>query len=310
MRTIFNFLGPLTNPAGARRQLIGVSDPALPRGDRGRARAARRRARARRLERWTASTSSARPARRAWSRSTAASCAATRSTPEDVGLERAAYEDVAGGPPDGNAQTTRRIFAGEHGPARDLAVLNAGAAIYAGGPRRTAWRRASGPPRPRSTTAPPRRRWTGSSSSRVSWRRLERAGAHRGGDARRGRAPPRDRARCRSWRRALGARPESRPFQEALTRPGHLADRRAQAPLAVGGRDPRGRRASTDVVRAYERGGAAALSILTEPSTSAARSTTCAPRAPRRTCRSCARTSSSTPTSSTSRRPPAPTRSC
>ena len=28
MRTIFNFLGPLTNPAGARRQLIGVSDPA------------------------------------------------------------------------------------------------------------------------------------------------------------------------------------------------------------------------------------------------------------------------------------------
>ena len=28
VRTIFNFLGPLTNPAGARRQLIGVSDPA------------------------------------------------------------------------------------------------------------------------------------------------------------------------------------------------------------------------------------------------------------------------------------------
>jgi len=29
VRTIFNFLGPLTNPAGARRQLIGVSDPAF-----------------------------------------------------------------------------------------------------------------------------------------------------------------------------------------------------------------------------------------------------------------------------------------
>ena len=29
VRTIFNFLGPLTNPAGARRQLIGVSDPAM-----------------------------------------------------------------------------------------------------------------------------------------------------------------------------------------------------------------------------------------------------------------------------------------
>ena len=53
--------------------------------------------------------------------------------PEDVGLARAAYEDVAGGPPDVNAATTRRIFAGERGPARDLAVLNAGAAIYAAG---------------------------------------------------------------------------------------------------------------------------------------------------------------------------------
>ena len=43
VRTIFNFLGPLTNPAGATRQLIGVSDPALPRDDRGRAGAAGRR---------------------------------------------------------------------------------------------------------------------------------------------------------------------------------------------------------------------------------------------------------------------------
>jgi anthranilate phosphoribosyltransferase len=53
--------------------------------------------------------------------------------PEDVGLPRSTYEDVAGGPPDANALTTRRIFAGDKGPARDLAVLNAGAAIYAAG---------------------------------------------------------------------------------------------------------------------------------------------------------------------------------
>ena len=43
VRTIFNFLGPLTNPAGATRQLIGVVRPALPGDDRGRAGAARRR---------------------------------------------------------------------------------------------------------------------------------------------------------------------------------------------------------------------------------------------------------------------------
>ena len=43
VRTIFNFLGPLTNPAGATRQLIGVSRSRVPGGDRRRARAARRR---------------------------------------------------------------------------------------------------------------------------------------------------------------------------------------------------------------------------------------------------------------------------
>jgi len=40
---------------------------------------------------------------------------------------------VAGGTPDENAATTRAIVAGEAGPRRDLAVLNAGAAIYACG---------------------------------------------------------------------------------------------------------------------------------------------------------------------------------
>ena len=53
--------------------------------------------------------------------------------PEDVGLRRGRYEDVAGGPPEDNAAVTRRIFAGEAGPARDLAALNAGAAIYVAG---------------------------------------------------------------------------------------------------------------------------------------------------------------------------------
>jgi anthranilate phosphoribosyltransferase len=54
-------------------------------------------------------------------------------TPQQVGLRPALPEDVPGGDPTQNADTARRIFAGAAGASRDLAVLNAGAAIYAGG---------------------------------------------------------------------------------------------------------------------------------------------------------------------------------
>jgi anthranilate phosphoribosyltransferase len=132
VRTIFNFLGPLTNPAGATRQVIGVSD-------------------ARFLE-VMAGALARLGARKALLVSSLdgldelSTSGATRVvevdegglrtyevTPEAVGLPRAAYEAVAGGTPAANAATTRRIFAGEPGPQRDLAVLNAGAAIYVAG---------------------------------------------------------------------------------------------------------------------------------------------------------------------------------
>ena len=63
---------------------------------------------------------------------------------------------------------------------------------------------------------------------------------------------------------ALGDRPEARPFQEALTRPGVsvIAEHKRRSPSA--GRIREGATV-TEVVQAYERGGAAALSILTEP---------------------------------------------
>jgi anthranilate phosphoribosyltransferase len=132
VRTIFNFLGPLTNPAGARRQLIGVSDPAF------------------------LDTIAGALARLGATKALVVSSAdgldemSTSGTtrvvevdgpdirsyelaPEDVGLPRAAFEDVAGGTPERNAETARRILAGEAGAPRDLAVLNAGAAIYAAG---------------------------------------------------------------------------------------------------------------------------------------------------------------------------------
>jgi anthranilate phosphoribosyltransferase len=53
--------------------------------------------------------------------------------PQDVGLETTAPEAVAGGDPHANAATTRAILDGEAGAARGIALLNAGAAIYAAG---------------------------------------------------------------------------------------------------------------------------------------------------------------------------------
>jgi anthranilate phosphoribosyltransferase len=53
--------------------------------------------------------------------------------PEDVGIVAAPADAIRGGTPEQNAGVTRAILAGQDGPARDLALLNAGAAIYAGG---------------------------------------------------------------------------------------------------------------------------------------------------------------------------------
>jgi anthranilate phosphoribosyltransferase len=56
-----------------------------------------------------------------------------RVTAAELGLTPAPPEAIPGGDPAANADTTRRILDGEPGPARELGVLNAGAAIYAGG---------------------------------------------------------------------------------------------------------------------------------------------------------------------------------
>ena len=132
VRTIFNFLGPLTNPAGAERQVIGVSDPRFVETIAG---ALARLGAVKALvvssddgldEMSTSGTT----------RVVEVDGADTRSyaiAPEDAGIGRARFEDVAGGTPDENAATARRILAGEDGPPRDIAVLNAGAAIYVSG---------------------------------------------------------------------------------------------------------------------------------------------------------------------------------
>jgi anthranilate phosphoribosyltransferase len=133
VRTIFNFLGPLTNPAGARRQLIGVSDPGyldVMAGALARLGATRALVVSSRDGLDEMSTSAPTQVVEV---SEGGRVSRYEVAPEDVGLRNAAPDAIVGGPPERNADVSRRIFAGEPGAERDLAVLNAGAAIYVGG---------------------------------------------------------------------------------------------------------------------------------------------------------------------------------
>jgi anthranilate phosphoribosyltransferase len=134
VRTVFNLLGPLTNPAGATRQLIGVADMSF-------------------LE-TIAGALSRLGVRRALVVSgedgldEVSTSAATQVievngeeltrytlTPGEVGIELADPSDplLSGGSPLQNAEVTRSVFAGERGARADLVLINAGAAIYAAG---------------------------------------------------------------------------------------------------------------------------------------------------------------------------------
>jgi anthranilate phosphoribosyltransferase len=132
VRTIFNFLGPLTNPAGARRQVIGVSDAGFLETIAGALA---------RLGADKALVVSSDDGLDEMSTSGTTRVVEVDGedlrryeiTPEDVGLARADFATVAGGTPEHNAEVARRVLAGEPGPQRDLAALNAGAAVYVAG---------------------------------------------------------------------------------------------------------------------------------------------------------------------------------
>jgi anthranilate phosphoribosyltransferase len=132
VRTIFNFLGPLTNPAGARRQLIGVSDPAFLDTLAG-ALARLGAAKALVVSSHDGLDEMSTSGRTRVVEVDGPDLRSYEVGPEDVGLATASYGDVAGGTPEANAEVTRRILAGEPGPRRDLAVFNAGAAIFVAG---------------------------------------------------------------------------------------------------------------------------------------------------------------------------------
>jgi anthranilate phosphoribosyltransferase len=132
VRTIFNFLGPLTNPAGATRQVIGVSDPAFLDIIAG----ALARLGARRALVVSSADGLDEMSTSGTTRVVEVDGSELRRyevSPDDVGLARARHDALSGGTPDANAATTRRILAGEPGPERDIALFNAGAAVYVSG---------------------------------------------------------------------------------------------------------------------------------------------------------------------------------
>ena len=132
IRTIFNILGPLANPASANMQVMGVYEEAL-----------------------------AQPLAKVLSNlgvkrgmvvygqdklDEISVCAPTTVceiedgsfktyviTPEEFGLKRYAKEELVGGTPAENAKITRKVLAGEKGAARDAVVLNAGAGLFVAG---------------------------------------------------------------------------------------------------------------------------------------------------------------------------------
>ncbi|ALG82608.1 anthranilate phosphoribosyltransferase [Halanaeroarchaeum sulfurireducens] len=132
VRTIFNVLGPLTNPAGADAQIVGVYDESLiPIVSRALAHMDVENAlvvHGTGLDEITVHDETA--------------VAEVRDddveeytlTPSDMGLERHPIDDVAGGSPAQNAEHLRRIVTGEEeGAKRDIVLANAGAAIYVAG---------------------------------------------------------------------------------------------------------------------------------------------------------------------------------
>lgn len=132
LRTMFNILGPLTNPAGATAQVMGVMAPQLTEPL------------ARVLGRLGAEhalvvhgldgldeLSISGPS--LVSEYQEGYVTTYRVTPEDVGLERAPREYIRGGSPQENARITEAVLRGEPGPRRDVVLLNAGAALLAAG---------------------------------------------------------------------------------------------------------------------------------------------------------------------------------
>ncbi len=132
VRTIFNILGPLTNPAGATRQIMGVYDPSLTSplaqvlGKLGAQVAFVVHGADGLDELSTTGVNRVSYLRDGWVKD-------FYLDPAELGLPRARLEDLRGGSVEENVRITRAVLAGEPGAHRDVVLLNAAAALVAGG---------------------------------------------------------------------------------------------------------------------------------------------------------------------------------
>jgi anthranilate phosphoribosyltransferase len=134
IRTVFNILGPLTNPAGARHQLIGVGHG----GIAGKLASALSRLGSERVvlvhaEEGLDELGLAGPSYVTEYDAVRGDVRSYTISPTDVGLAGAGPGSFAGGDVKENARITLGILSGESGPRRDVTLLNAGAGIYAAG---------------------------------------------------------------------------------------------------------------------------------------------------------------------------------
>ncbi|MDO4555140.1 MAG: anthranilate phosphoribosyltransferase [Lachnospiraceae bacterium] len=129
IRTVFNILGPLSNPAGANMELMGVYEEELVEP----------------LAKVLVNLGVKRgmvvygqDGLDEISLSAPTTCCEIRNgktksfilNPEDLGLKKCSKEDLVGGDPKENAQITKAILSGEKGPKRDAVIMNAAACIY------------------------------------------------------------------------------------------------------------------------------------------------------------------------------------
>lgn len=135
-RTVFNILGPLTNPGSPKMQLLGVYDEYLvqPLAQVLISLGVKRGMVVYGQDKLDEISMSAPTAvcefKDGWFKSTVI-------TPEQFGFERCTKTELVGGTPAENAEITRSILNGEKGPKRNAVLMNAGAALYIGGKSET-----------------------------------------------------------------------------------------------------------------------------------------------------------------------------